>query len=78
VARTTLDIDDPILRLLKKRAAAEGRTLQAVVNETLKRAAAVPPGPAYRLELLGWQAQPRPGIDVFDRDTLFELMDGRG
>ena len=42
MARTTLDIDDGLLRELKKKAAAEGRTLQAVVNEYLKRAAAVP------------------------------------
>jgi Antitoxin FitA-like, ribbon-helix-helix len=77
MARTTLDIDDRILRTLKAKAAAEGRTLQAVVNEYLKRAAARPSGPRYRLHLEGWRADPRPGVDLFDRDKLFDLMDGR-
>lgn len=77
MARTTIDIDDRVLRDLKAKAAAEGRTLQAVVNEHLKRAAAAPAGPPYRLALHGWRADPRPGVDLFDRDKLFDLMDGR-
>ena len=77
MARTTLDIDDRILRDLKKRAAAEGRTLQSVVNEYLKRAAATAVGPPYTLQLEGWQAALQPGVDLFDRDSLFDLMDGR-
>jgi len=77
VARTTLDIDDALLRELKKKAAAEGRTLQAVVNEYLKRAAAAPARGKYRLQLAGWRAELRPGVDLFDRDKLLDLMDGR-
>ncbi len=76
MARTTVDIDDAVLRELKKKAAAEGRTLQSIVNEHLKRATAAPAGPAYRLELDGWRAEPRPGVDLFDRDKLLDLMDG--
>lgn len=77
MARTTIDIDDALLRALKKKAAAEGRTLQAVVNEHLKRAAAVPSRGKYRLDLAGWRAELRPGVDLFDRDSLLDLMDGR-
>lgn len=77
MARTTLDIEDRVLRDLKKKAAGEGRTLQAVVNEQLKRAAAAPAGPAYRLRLEGWRAQVQPGVDLMDRGALFDLMDGR-
>jgi hypothetical protein len=77
VARTTLDIDDRLLRILKAKAASEGRTLQSVVNEHLKRAAAAPTGPPYHLRLEGWRADPLPGVDLFDRDKLFDLMDGR-
>jgi hypothetical protein len=77
MARTTVDIDDAVLRELKKKAAAEGRTLQAVVNEHLKRATAAPSGPKYRLRLAGWQAELRPGVDLFDRDKLLDLLDGR-
>jgi len=77
MARTTIDIDDRVLRDLKAKAATEGRTLQAVVNEYLKRAAAAPAGPPYRLQLHGWRAEARPGVDLFDRDKLFDQMDGR-
>ena len=74
MARTTLDIDDALLRELKK-AAAEGRMLQAVVNEHLKRAAAAPSGPKYHLRLAGWRSELRPGVDLFDRDKLLDLLD---
>ena len=77
MARTTIDIDDALLRVLKKKAAAEGRTLQAVVNECLKRATAPPARDVYRLELAGWRAEQRPGVDLFDRDSLLDLIDGR-
>lgn len=77
MARTTLDIDDALLRDLKKRAASQGRTLQALVNEYLKRASSAPAGPPYQLQLKGWRAELLPGVDLFDRDTLFDLMDGR-
>lgn len=77
MARTTLDIDDRLLRELKKKAAAEGRTLQAVVNEHLKRAAAAPAGPPYRLRLKGWRAETQPGVELLDRSGLYDLMDGR-
>lgn len=77
MARTTIDIDDALLRALKKKAAVQGRTLQAVVNEYLKRAAAAPSGPKYRLELVGWRAELRPGVDLFDHGQLLDLMDAR-
>jgi hypothetical protein len=66
-----------VLRELKKKAAGEGRTLQAVVNEQLKRAAAVPAGPPYRLRVDGWRAELQPGVDLLDRSALFDLMNGR-
>ncbi len=34
--RTTLTINDQLLRELKKKASEEGRTLQAVTNELLR------------------------------------------
>lgn len=32
---------------------------------------------SFKLALLGWEAAQQPGVDVLDRDKLFELMDGR-
>lgn len=77
MARTTLTIDDALLRCLKQLAAAEGRTLQAVTNDLLRRALTTPRRERYKLELKGWTTTEQPGVDVLDRDKLFDLMDGR-
>jgi len=31
----------------------------------------------FRLKLAGWKAEEQPGVDIADRDRLFDLMDGR-
>jgi hypothetical protein len=38
MSRTTLMIEDALLREIKKKAAAEGRTLQDVANDLLRQA----------------------------------------
>ena len=76
--RTTLALDEDLLRDLKARAAREGRTLQALANELLRQAVSRPEDTRpYRLEMAGWTARPQPGVDLLDRDKLFDLMDGR-
>lgn len=75
--RTTLAVDEVLLRRLKEKAASEGRTLQDVANELLRQALARAPRRSYRLKMKGWRAEQRPGVDLADRDALFDLMDGR-
>jgi plasmid stability protein len=75
--RTTLTIDEQLFRALKNRSAEEGRTLQAVTNDLLRQALAPGPSKPYKLHLQGWRAAELPGVDLLDRDTLFDLMDGR-
>ena len=75
--RTTLTIDDQLLRALKKKSAEEGRTLQAVTNDLLRRALGTKAREPYALRLQGWKATELPGVDILDRDALFDLMDGR-
>jgi hypothetical protein len=70
-------IEDALFRQLKKKAAEEGRTLQAIANDLLRLALAQPPRQPYRLKLQGWNAEKQPGVDLLDRDKLFDLMDGR-
>jgi hypothetical protein len=77
MGRTTLTIDDQLLRELKKKATEEGRTLQAVTNDLLRRSLAVGPSKPYQFRLRGWTAAEQPGVNLLDRDTLFDLMDGR-
>ncbi len=76
--RTTLKMDDDLLRRLKEHAAREGRSMQAVANELLRDGLARLAEPAaYELALDGWKAEEQPGVDLLDRDKLFDLMDGR-
>ncbi len=77
MARTTLTIDDRLLRELKRKAAEEGRTLQAVTNDLLRQSLRARSQGSYQLRLRGWKATELPGVDLLDRDALFDLMDGR-
>jgi plasmid stability protein len=76
--RTTLTLDDDLLRQLKEKAARQGSTLGAVVNDLLRHALAAQSQPRpYKFEMEEWEAQPQPGVDILDRDNLFDLMNGR-
>ena len=75
--RTTLKLDEDLLRGLKEKAAREGTTLQAVANDLLRQGLTAPVTRDYRLEILTWKADLQPGVDLFDRDALFDLMEGR-
>lgn len=72
-------LEDGILRELKQRAAAEGRTLQAVANDLLRQALGGRDKARERfaLKLQGWRTAEQPGVDIVDRDKLFDLMNGR-
>lgn len=75
--RTTLKIDESVLRRLKQRAAAEGTSLQDLANQLLRRGLTSPARVPYTLAMKGWKAVSQPGVDVLDRDSLFDVMDGR-
>ena len=75
--RTTLDVDERVLRELKKRAADEGRTLQAVANDLLKRALHTAARQPFTLRIEGWTGDLQPGVDILDRDSLFDVLNGR-
>jgi len=77
--RTTLDLDDKLLDAARRRAADQGATLTAFVEEAL--AAALAPRPRgrvpYKLRWKTHRGRLLPGIDITDRDSLFDAMDGR-
>jgi len=75
--RTTFALDEDLLRRLKETAAREGRSVQSLANDLLRQALTSKGRRAYKLELQGWEAEAQPGVDVLDRDKLFDLMDGR-
>ena len=78
--RTTLDLEDRLLRDAKRRAAHEGRTLTRIIEDALRQYLAPPvrPRKTFRLRLLTKKGRLVPGVDLADRDSLYERMEGRG
>jgi hypothetical protein len=71
--RTTLAIEDDLFRRPKVLAGSQGKTLAALVDELLRQALAVGTRrPPYTLDLEGLEAEAQPGVDILDRDKLFE------
>jgi plasmid stability protein len=77
--RTTLAIDDDLLKQIKEKAARDGRTFQEIANELLRQGLVQQSTKRrkVKLALRGWKAKEQPGVDLLDRDKLFDLMDGR-
>ena len=77
--RTTLDLDDDVMRNLKRRAAETGQTLTSLVEEALRAMLdrETRPPADYRLDWVIVEGGARSGIDLSDRDALMDLMDGR-
>jgi hypothetical protein len=74
--KTTLNIDDSVMALLKREAARQGRTMSELVESALRlmfRAQRsrreLPPLPTFRS---GGHL-----VDVADRDALYQAMEGR-
>lgn len=75
--RTTLDIADRLLVAAKRWAAEKGTTLTAFVEHALAAALTRQSrgGDGYRLAWRTHQGTTRAGIDVTDRDRLFDAME---
>jgi hypothetical protein len=78
--RTTLDIDERLLRAAKKAAAERGIPLRRVVEESLAQALSQRGKRPPKTEGLRWivtRGRPASGVDFADRDRLYEVMEGR-
>ncbi|MFZ5617758.1 MAG: ribbon-helix-helix protein, CopG family [Pseudomonadota bacterium] len=75
--KTTLNIDDGVMRALKREAARQGRTMSEMVETALRlmlrqerpKEAALPPLPTFH----GGDYL----VDIADRDALYDAMEGR-
>jgi hypothetical protein len=74
--KTTLNIDETVMRHLKREAARQSRTMSDLVETTLRlflqpkrRSAELPPLPTFDS---GGAL-----VDVADRDALYQAMEGR-
>jgi hypothetical protein len=76
--RTTVTLDDDVLKAAKRRAREQDRPLKDVINEALGRGLALgegPPRPPYKFRLTTVEGRLLPEVDLTDRDRLFELME---
>jgi predicted transcriptional regulator len=77
--RTTIRLDDDLLRRAKRAAAERGTTLTAVIEDALRRALAPATGqPRSRVELPTFRGDGlQAGVDLDDTASLLDLMDER-
>ncbi len=76
--RTTLDIDEPVLKELKAVQKREGKSLGRLVSDLLtvvlaerRRGDSDSPGP------IQWKSRPMGArVDLADREAVYDLMDG--
>lgn len=74
--KTTLIIDDGVMRRLREESARQGRTISQLVEAALRRAFDPPPA---RPKLPALPAFDGGGclVDIADRDALYQAMEGR-
>jgi hypothetical protein len=75
--RTTVRLDDRLLREAKQLAARSGRTLTAVIEDALRAMLALrdaPPKKRVRLKTVGGRGT-APGVDLDDSAGLLDVME---
>lgn len=77
--RTTLNIDDELIRLVKRHALESGQTITKVIEDALRHALSGdrPDSEPFCLRWVTVSGRVKPGVDLADRDALMELMEGR-
>ena len=77
--KTTLNLNDELLREAKKKAAEEGTTLTHVVEQGLRAVLddEDPPAEPYVFSFPTVDGGGPPMVDVADREALYDLMEGR-
>jgi Arc/MetJ family transcription regulator len=76
--RTTVEINDELFRSAKAAAAKQNKSLREIVDEALRRYLKGPETKKFRLKLTPHNAVGHlmPGVDLEDRDSLYDIMDG--
>ncbi|MGH9456662.1 MAG: type II toxin-antitoxin system VapB family antitoxin [Thermoanaerobaculia bacterium] len=76
--RTTIRLDERLLREAKKVAAQSGRTLTSVIEEALRETLARQrKAPGARPALPRHRGRLQPGVDLDDAASLLDLMEPR-
>ena len=76
--KTTLNFDDRLIRTAKIHAAQQGKTLTRLIERALRDYLQAGPGDSarqFRAELLTKRGHAVAGVNVDDRDALYERME---
>lgn len=75
--KTTLNLNDQVLRQAKGRAAQDGVTLTKFVEDALREKLMVPlhRQPVFRLRTRTVRGYAPPSVDISDRDALYDVID---
>jgi len=76
--RTTLNLQDDLMRAAKQEAARRGITLTALLEEALwehLRGSEERASRSFHLRLVTVEGGPRTGVDLDDRRSLYDVMD---
>ena len=75
MARTTIDIDDPILKEVKAIQKREGRSMGKIVTQLLAEAL-VKQKPSAKTSRLKWISRPmRSHVDLTDKEEIYRILD---
>jgi hypothetical protein len=77
IMRTTLDIDDPILREIKAIHKKEGRSMGAVVSELLADALSRRREPSARPEFRWNSRAMKATVNLADKDAVYAILDDK-
>lgn len=77
--RTTLNLDEELMRQVRRRAADSGQTLTQIIESALRDslARAEQKKNLYKLKWGTVAGRLRPGVDLADRDSLIDRMEER-
>lgn len=73
--KTTLNLNDDMLRRSKERAAQQGITLTRFVEDALAVKLSDAGKPQFRLTLKTVQGTRPPNVDISDRNALYDVID---
>ena len=78
--RTTLNLDDDLMRSIKQHAASTGRTLTSLVEESRREflVRVENSGRCYTLDWVTVEGGAQAGVDLTDRDALIDRMGDDG
>ena len=74
--RTTITLDEGLLRRAKERAASQGKTLSDVISDSLQVLLAEQPQPRHKITLPTFGGSGfQPGVDLEDKEALAVLLE---